>query len=205
MTSYRITSPVRRAALAVLVASAGLSAAACKSGASMTRLDPSKDDTLGGTLIDSSDVTEISNRAADDLSGVLLKSPRNDVVVAFPVIKNESIQPINTALLSDRIRDRVFHAAAPRVKFVAREQLDEVMKEREGKRSGVFTGEERKQLLGANFLLTGRIKSLSKKYEGDRADYFQLSFQLVDAEDGSMVWSNSYEFKKQGESGVIYQ
>lgn len=195
----------RRAALALLVAGLGLSAAACRSGASMQRLDPSKDDTLGGTLIDSADVEEITKRAADDLARVLLASPRNDITVAFPPIKNESLQPINTANFSDPIRDRIFQAAAPRVKFVAREQLDEVMKEREGKRSGVFSGEERKQLLGANYLLTGRIISLSKRYEGDRADFFQLSFQLVDAEDGSMTWSNTYKFKKQGESGVIYQ
>lgn len=174
-------------------------------GASMQRVDPSQDDDLGGTFIDSSDVIQVSDRAAADVAKVLLASPRNDVVVAFPTIKNESVQPFNTAILSDRIRDQVFHDAAPRVKFVAREHLDEIMKEREGKRSGVFSGEERKQLLGATYHLTGRIKSLSKEYEGDRADYFQLSFVLVDAEDSSMVWSNSYEFKKIGDSGVIYQ
>ena len=186
------------------LAALALTTTAC-AGKTMRRLDPSKDDNLGGTLIDSADVMATTDMAAAELSKVLLASPRNDVVVAFSPIKNESVQPINTALLSDRIRDRVFHAAAPRVKFVAREQLDEVMKEREGKRTGVFSGQERKQLLGANYLLTGRIKSLSKRSEGDRADYFQLSFQLVDAEDSSMVWSNSWEFKKQGDAGVIYQ
>jgi len=185
-----------------LVLAAGLSAGC---GASSRRLDPAKDDNMGGTLIDSLDVMSVSDQAAAEISKALLASPRNDLVVHFPTIKNESVQPINTALLSDRIRDRVFTATAPRVKFLAREQLDEIQKEREGKREGVFSGSERKQLIGANYLLTGRIKSLSKTYEGDRSDYFQLSFQLVDAEDSSIVWLNSWEFKKQGDSGVIYQ
>lgn len=195
---------VTRTALVSMLALTAVSAAGC-TGAQMRRVDPRKDDTLGGTFIDSSDVMDVTDRAAADLSKSLMTSPRNDVVIHFPTIKNESVQPINTALLSDRIRDRVFAECAPRVKFLAREQMDEIEKEREGKRAGVFSGSERKQLIGANFLLTGRIKSLSKKYEGDRADYFQLSFQLVDAESSEIVWLNSYEFKKQGTSGVIYQ
>ena len=60
-------------------------------------------------------------------------------------------------------------------------------------------------ILGADYLLTGRINSLSKRYEGDRADYFQLGFTLIDAEDATIVWSNQYEFKKVGDAGVIYQ
>lgn len=195
---------VTRTVLALSLGLAGASAAGC-GGPSMERVDPRKDDTVGGTLIDSSDVIEVSDRASVQIAKILLASPRNDLVVHFPTVKNESIQPFNTALLSDRIRERVLADTAPRVKFLAREHMDEIEKEREGKRAGVFSGDERKQLLGANFLLTGRIKSLSKKSEDERADYFQLSFQLVDAEDSSIVWANSWEFKKQGDTGVIYQ
>ena len=38
----------------------------------------------------------------------------------------------------------------------------------------------------------------------DRADYFVLSFRLVDLS-GAVRWSNQYEFKKVGDAGVIYQ
>lgn len=189
---------------AAFLALAPLAATAC-TGRSMQRVDPTQDDDLGGTLIDSADVIASTDRAAAEISKVLLASPRNDLVIAFPPMKNESRQPFNTALLSERIRDVVRRDCAPRVKFLAREHLDEIEKEREGKRSGVYSGDERKQLLGANFHLTGRIKSLSKQSSGDRADYFQMSFVLVDSEDSSIVWSNSYEFKKVGDAGVIYQ
>jgi len=194
--------PVRTFALVGCVALLSLTGCA---GASMERVDPRADDDVGGTLIDSADVIAATEAAAEDLSKVLLASSRNDMVVAFATIKNESIQPFNTALLSDRMRDSVFNQTAPRVKFLAREQIDEVLREREGKRTGVFSGKEQKALLGADYLLTGRINSLSKRYEGDRADYFQLNFQLVDAEDSTIAWSKSYEFKKVGDAGVIYQ
>lgn len=195
---------VTRTFLVLAVAAAAAGASGC-AGHSMRRVDPSKDDTLGGTGIDSADIVQITDRASAELAQQLLASPRNDIVVHFPTIKNESRQPLNTALLSDRIRERVFTACAPRVKFLVREQLDEIEKEREGKRAGVFSGSERKQLLGANYLLTGRIKGMSKRADGDQADYFQLSFQLVDAESSEMVWTKGYEFKKVGDSGVIYQ
>ncbi len=194
--------PARTLAFALTVSLLALSACA---GASMERVDPSADDDVGGTLIDSADVIAATESAAKDLAGVLLASERNDIVVAFATIKNESIQPFNTALLTDRMRNTLVRQTSPRVKYLAREQIDEIIREREGKRTGVYAGKELKALLGADYLLTGRINSLSKRYEGDRSDYFQLNFQLVDAEDSVIVWSDAYEFKKVGDAGVIYQ
>lgn len=183
---------------------AGAAAAGC-TGASMRRVDPNVDDDLGGTMIDSADITTITDRAAADLATKLLQSPRNDLIVSYAPMKNESVQPMNTALITDRLIDSLVNSTSPRVKYRATEHLDEVIKEREAKRTGVYSSTEKKDIVGVNFLLTGRIVSLSKKYEGDRADYFQIQLRLVDAESGVVEWSNRYEFKKQGDSGVIYQ
>lgn len=196
MTTGKLT-----ALLALVVAA---SAAGC-AGHSMERVNPSADDDVGGTLIDSADVIAATDRAAGQLAPELLKSRQNDLVVAPATIKNESIQHFNTAMLSDRMIDRLVHDCGDRVRFLAREHIDEVLKERDAKRSGVYSGTEQKALLGAHYLLTGRITSLSKRAGGDRADYFLLSFRLVDAEDSHIVWSNQYEFKKVGDAGVIYQ
>jgi len=187
---------------AVLVA--GLLLAAC-GGATAVRVDPSQDDNLGGTMIDSADVIAATDRAAADAAGALLASTRNDIIVAPSTIKNESAQPMNTAMLTDRMVNYLLKETGPRVKYLAREHIDEVLREREGKRSGVYSGADRKALLGADYLLTGRITSLSKRYEGERADYFVLTFSLVDAETSTLVWRDQYEFKKVGDSGVIYQ
>lgn len=199
------TNQITRGAAVLVLATAALGAAPGCGGASMERVDPKADDDVGGTFIDSADVIAVTDRAAEDLTKVLLQSPKNDLVLVMSTIKNESLQPINTALLTDRLRDKLVRDTAPRVKYVAREFMDEVLAEREAKREGVFTEKERKALLGADYLLTGRINSLSKRYEGDRADYFQLGFTLIDAEDATIVWTNQYEFKKVGDAGVIYQ
>jgi curli biogenesis system outer membrane secretion channel CsgG len=198
-------TPSKLTAVLVLAAAvAGLSTAGC-AGHSMKRVNPSADDDVGGTLIDSADVIASTDRATSELVPVLLQSQQNDLVVAPATIKNETVQPFNTAMLTDRMIDHLVRGCGARVKFLAREHIDEVLKERDAKRQGVYSATEQKALLGAHYLLTGRITSLSKRADGDRADYFVLAFRLVDAEDSHLVWTQNYEFKKVGDAGVIYQ
>jgi len=197
MTTIRTT-----AALALTLAACF--AAGC-GGYSSKRVNPSADDDVGGTGIDSADVIAFTDKAAPALAQALLASPKNDIVVAFPPIKNETVQPMNTAIFSDRLRGALVKQCGARVRFLAREQMDEIMKEREAKEKGVYSKTESKALLGADFLLTGRFTSLSKRAGGDRADYFLLSLDLVDAADSHVAWTDSYQFKKVGDAGVIYQ
>jgi curli biogenesis system outer membrane secretion channel CsgG len=112
---------------------------------------------------------------------------------------------MNTAVVSDRLRSALIKQCGARVRFLAREQLDEVMKEREAKDKGVYSPTEKKALLGADYFLTGRFTSVSKRADGDRADYFHLMLDLVDTEDSHVAWTDSFEFKKVGDAGVIYQ
>jgi len=197
MTSTKFT-----AVLALCVAASAFAGCA---GHSMKRVNPSADDDIGGTLIDSADVIAFTDQAAPKLANALLASPKNDIVVAFPTIKNETIQPLNTAIFSDRLRTDLVQACGPRVKFVAREHMDEVLKEREAKEKGVYSPTEKKTPLGADYFLTGRFTSLSKRADGDRADYFVLTLDLVDASDDHIAWTDRHEFKKVGDAGVQYQ
>ena len=196
MTTKRLT--------AVLALTVAASAAGC-AGHSMKRVNASADDDVGGTLIDSADVIAFTDKAAPSLAKALLASTKNDLVVYFEPIKNETIQPLNTAIFSDRLRGDLVNECGPRVKFLAREHLDAVLKEREAKAKGVFSPTEAKALLGADYMLTGRFTSLSKRADGDRADYFLLTFDLVDAADSHIAWTDRHEFKKVGDAGVIYQ
>jgi curli biogenesis system outer membrane secretion channel CsgG len=190
---------------ALLALSLAAFAAAGCGGHSMKRVNAGSDDDVGGTGIDSADVIAFTDKAAPALANALLASPKNDIVVAFPPIKNETSQPMNTAVVSDRLRGALVKQCGARVRFLAREQLDQIMKEREAKDKGVYSSTEKKALLGADYFLTGRFTSVSKRADGDRADYFHLMLDLVDTEDSHVAWTDSFEFKKVGDAGVIYQ
>ena len=79
------------------------------------------------------------------------------------------------------------------------------LRERGIKRSGMVSSSKDAQLLGVDFFLTGDISGISKAGGGRASDYMLLSFQLIDAETSEIIWEDSYEVKKTGEMGVVYQ
>src|SRR5262245_13669519 len=121
-----------------VLALAAMAAARC--GHSMARVNPTADDDVGGTLIDSAGVIAATDRAAAELGDSLLQSKEGNLTVAPASIKNESVQPFNTGMLHDRLINDLVRKCGARVTFLAREHVDEVLKEREGKRSGVYAG-----------------------------------------------------------------
>lgn len=170
------------------------------------RVDPDADDSLGGTGIDSADVRAI----ADKMSGRILTTPQIARATSPPTIMLDPVRNgtrfvIDTDILTIRLRGALGEHASGRVKFLARERLDSVQKERSAKRDGVFTASSEKQLLGADFILTGELLSISKARDSQRSDYILYTFQLIDAEDSSIVWEGQHEVKKVGKRGTTYR
>ena len=170
------------------------------------RVDPDADDSLGGTGIDSADVRAI----ADKMAGRILTTPQISRATSAPTIALDPVRNgtrfvIDTDILLVRLRGELNQHASGRVKFLARERLPSIQKERSAKRDGVFSASSEKQLLGADFLLTGELLSISKARDSKRSDYILYSFQLIDAEDSTIVWEGQHEVKKVGKRGTTYR
>jgi PBP1b-binding outer membrane lipoprotein LpoB len=60
-------------------------------------------------------------------------------------------------------------------------------------------------LAGVEFFLEGEMTSLSASTSRAQTDYMVVRFQLTNATTGLVVWSNSWEVKKEGSWGVMYQ
>ena len=73
------------------------------------------------------------------------------------------------------------------------------------KRSGQVDSSQLKAMAGADLFLQGEVRSLSASTADAQSDYVVIRFQLTDAESGIVTWSNSYEMKKEGSWGVMYQ
>ncbi|MGA1203336.1 MAG: penicillin-binding protein activator LpoB [Planctomycetota bacterium] len=170
------------------------------------RVDPDVDDALGGTGIDSADVRAI----ADKMVGRILSTPEiaraaNAPTIVLQPVDNGTRFVIDTDILLLRLRGELGERASGRVRFLARENLAQIEQERTAKRDGVFTASSEKSLLGADFFLTGTLRSISKARGGDRSDYILYSFTLIDAEDSTIVWEGQHEVKKVGTRGTIYR
>jgi penicillin-binding protein activator len=167
---------------------------------------PDQDDGIGGTGVESTDVRTASRTMAAALLELpeIAKAAQPPTVALLPV-KNSTRFVFNKDILTRKIRIELNEQARGKIRFLARERLDEVMDERAAKRDKFFEGKAGGSLLGADYYLTGELMGLSKATQGDRSDYIIMSFQLIDTETSEILWESDYEVKRVGEAGVVYQ
>ena len=166
-----------------------------------------------GTGVESQDIVAMTDKMARDmLSNPILagKPTPPRVVVDSEYFKNESSTRINKNMITDRLRMNLNRAAASRMAFINRENLDMINAERKMKRDGQVDKGTLKAVskpAGADYRLVGRISSLNAVDVNTNAQssYHQIMFEMVDLEVGTIVWSGMYEFKKSTQDDVIYR
>ncbi|MFA6129689.1 MAG: penicillin-binding protein activator LpoB [Candidatus Omnitrophota bacterium] len=170
-------------------------------------IQPDQDDGLGGTGIESTDIRTVArNMAASildvpQISRVQGAAPK----VALLPVKNSTRFIINKDIFTKKIRIELNQNAMGKITFLARDRMDDILKERQAKRDGLVGSSKQEDIKGVDFYLTGELMGLSKANNGDRSDYISMSFQLIDAETSEVVWENEYEVKRVGTAGVVYQ
>lgn len=172
-------------------------------------IDPDALSKVEGTGIEARDIRTV----ADQMTLELLKSSalaewkgeRAPRIAVLP-LENRSRFLIDQEILTTLITDQLIQGAKGKVSVVNRDQIKEIMAEREAKRTGqVDRVGALKALAGVEYFLEGEIRSLSASNNKAQTDYVVVRFQLTDAESGVIGWSNSYEMKKEGGWGVMYQ
>lgn len=169
-------------------------------------VDPGAEDNLGGTGTSSNDVRAMAESMARDIVGINWPKTGAEIQIAILPLENHTRFRIDPKLLQNRlVRDLVKYAQG-RVGFLARDSEQAVMAERSKKRSGLYSsGEKAQAMSGADYLLKGEMRALSKSSREGVSDYIIYSFTLINSEKGTILWSNDYETKKEGTVGVVYQ
>src|SRR5690554_6379030 len=132
------------------------------------------------------------------------------MIVESQYCTNESSSRINKSMITDRLRIELERAAQGRMVFIGREYSGMVEAERELKRTGVTdagTIRNTRATAGAHFRLVGRITSADAvdSSSATASRYQQISFEMIDLEYGTIVWSGLYEFKKTAQDDIIYR
>ncbi|MFA4992844.1 MAG: penicillin-binding protein activator LpoB [Candidatus Omnitrophota bacterium] len=170
-------------------------------------IQPDQDDELGGTGIESTDIRTVSRKMAASILEVpqILRVQGASPKVALLPVKNSTRFIINKDIFTKKIRIELNQNAMGKITFLARDRIDDILKERQSKRDGLVGASKQEDLKGVDFYLTGELMGLSKAINGDRSDYISMSFQLIDAETSEVIWENEYEVKRVGQTGVVYQ
>jgi len=165
-----------------------------------------------GIGIESQDIASMTDQMMRDIlatPGLADRTPPPRIIVDSAFFTNESSSRLNKNLITDRMRVELTRASRGRLIFVGRHLANMVEAERQLKRDGVTdagTIGKTKGTAGVDYRLGGRIASLDAAGKsGVVSRYQQITFELLDMENGTIVWSGIYEFKKSAQDDIIYR
>ena len=200
----------------LLVALAGCASAPPNAaGMSTVNINAAVAGPVQGVGIEGHDIVSMSDQMMRDMLGSARlmqqtggKSPR--VIVDAQHFANDSSQPINRNIITDRLRVALNRSAKGSLQFVGRQYAAAVESERALKRAGVTdvgTAGMTKATFGADYRLGGRIASLDQRSmkSGLIQRYTQITFEMFDLESGEIVWSGIYEFARAAGDDVVYR
>lgn len=194
---------------AALLAGCASSGVKNPSGVRVTEMKPDERGFVAGTGVESQDLVSVTDQMARSILAVpeIARAQGMPRIVLLPVV-NDTRFPINKDIFLTRIRTQLNSKAAGKVRFLARDQMAALEKERDLKQSGAVTSNSDPNVVefkGADFFLTGKLSGMTTRTSKGTSDYILYSFQLIDPRTSDIVWEDSAEIKKQGLEDASYR
>jgi penicillin-binding protein activator len=178
-------------------------------GVPVTEMKADERGFVAGTGVESQDLVAVTDKMARSIIAIpeIANAQGTPRVVLNPVV-NETRFPINKDIFLTRIRAQLNSKATGKVRFLAREQMVALERERDLKQSGQVTASSDPNVVefkGADFFLTGKLQNMTTRTSKGVSDYVLYSFQLIDARTSDIVWEDFAEIKKQGLEDAAYR
>ena len=179
------------------------------SGVPVTEMKADERGFVAGTGVESQDLVAVTDKMARSiLDTPQVRNAQSPPVVVLDPVMNETRFPINKDMFLTRIQVLLNSKCDKKVQFLARDRLAALERERDLKRSGQVTSSSDPSVVefkGGDFLLTGKLQSLTTRNSRGISDYVLYSFELVDARTSVIVWQDFAEIKKQGLEDAAYR
>ena len=179
------------------------------SGVPVTEMKADERGFVAGTGVESQDLVAVTDKLARGVLGIpeIANAKQTPRIVLEPVV-NETRFPISKDIFLTRIRTQLNEKALGRVRFLDREMMKTLERERDLKRTGQVTASADPSVVefrGADYFLTGKLQGLTTKTSQGTSDYILYSFRLTDARTSEIIWESSSEIKKQGLEDAAYR
>ena len=195
--------------LAAMFAGCASSGVRNPSGIGVTEMRADEKGFVAGTGVESQDLVAVTDKMARSiLDTPQVRNAHSPPVVVLDPVMNETRFPINKDMFLTRIQVLLNSKCEKKVQFLARDRLAALERERDLKRSGQVTSGSDPNVVefkGGDFLLTGKLQSLTTRNSRGISDYVLYSFELVDARTSAIVWQDFAEIKKQGLEDAAYR
>lgn len=188
--------------------------AANKRGTQALELDPNGRGAISGVGIESRDIDAMADQVLRELMSrpdlvSAVAPPR--IVVDSEAFRNDSSQRIDRDMITGALRASLNRAANGRIRFISREAMALVMRERDLKRTGIAdigTRGMTRAVAGLDYQLIGKMSSLDTRdtKSGLVQRRTQIVFELVDLETGELPWtSQPYVILRAAGDDVVYR
>lgn len=205
----KLLLPVGTFAAAALLAGCASSGVQNPRGVPVTEMKADERGFVAGTGIESQDLVAVTDKMARSIIGIpqVTQAQGQPRILLDPVI-NETRFPINKDMFLTRIRVMLNSKASGKVIFLARDRMATLERERDLKQSGAVTSNSDPNVVefkGGDFLLTGKLSSLTTRTSKGVSDYILYTFQLIDVRTSDIIWEDFAEIKKQGLEDAAYR
>ena len=201
--------PVCVTAAASLLAGCASTGVKNPSGVPVTEMKADERGFVAGTGVESQDLVAVTDKMARSILAVPeIANAQGIPRIVLEPVNNETRFPINKNLFLDRIRGQLNEKARNKVRFLARENMAALQREKSMKQSGQVTSSSDPNVVefkGADYFLTGKLQGLTTRTSAGTSDYILYSFQLIDARTSDIVWEGQSEIKKQGLEDAAYR
>lgn len=209
MNVKKFVAPILSMAVAAVLVGCATQGVRNPSGVRVTQMNADEQGFVAGTGVESQDLVTVTDKMARSILSTPEISRAQGVprVVLDPVINNTRF-PINKDIFLTRIRTQLNSKAMGKVRFLARDRMTTLERERDLKQSGAVTSNSDPNVVefkGADFFLTGKLEGMSTRTSQGTSDYILYSFQLIDARTSDIVWEDAAEIKKQGLEDAVYR
>lgn len=190
-----------RNALLSTVLVAVLSLTACDTQRKVTRINPSEQTDLSGRWNDTDSrlVAEEMVKSALGQKWLVRFDERyhKEPVVIVGLIKNETSEHINPETFIKDIEREFINSDQVRVVQAGefREQLREERADQQ-KYASMETQKKWGKELGADFMMTGVMTSITDQYKKEKTVSYQINLELTDLETNEKVWIGDKKIKK---------
>lgn len=179
------------------------------SGIPVTQMGADERGFVAGTGVESQDLVAVADKMARSILAIpeIASAKAPPRIVVEPVV-NDTRFPINKEIFLTRIRAQLNSKALGRVRFLDRDMLATLERERQMQLDGRIAsegGEKTVRLKPAEYFLAGKLQSISTKTTAGISDYVLYAFRLTDAQTSEIVWEDSVEIKKQGLEDAVYR
>lgn len=170
-------------------------------------VDPGAQGTIAGTGIESQDLLAATDKMTRKLLETKeLQAPKGEVpTIGLLPVENRTRFAIDKEIFNTRIKALLNERAQGQLRFVARDRMDAVKKEKQLKEQGEVTGGQRRRPYGVDYFLTGELSGLSTSTKDGRSEYLLFTFRLIDAETSQEIWEGMHELKKEGTEDAVYR